>query len=162
MAVTHDGPSSTTRVYVDGQLVSSCHTGFNPSNIAVPVDLFIGRSMWSHDPYLSAELGCFRIYNRALRCVSCLYVCMELVLSPCRALISPVRCPIPQQRVGGGGGPLRGVPQGAHSSSHPFPDQGTSSSHCYSYIASDRDAPVNGASCMVRACDEAVCCWKSL
>lgn len=69
--MTYDAPSATNKMYIDGRLVGDC-TGsmsVNPSTIAAPKDLFIGRALWKDDDgsYLPAELGCFRMYGRALR-----------------------------------------------------------------------------------------------
>ncbi len=74
MAVTYDAPSATAKVYVDGVEKSSCG-GFDtkPSNIEL-THLVIGGSIFD-DLYWTGELGCFRLYDRALRCVFCVYVC---------------------------------------------------------------------------------------
>lgn len=66
MAVTYDASSATAKVYVDGVMKASCG-GFdtNPSNIEL-THLVIGGSIFD-DLYWTGELGCFRLYDRALR-----------------------------------------------------------------------------------------------
>lgn len=65
--MTYDATSTTTNVYIDGQLVAMCGgMPGNPGSIELAKDLFIGRSPYKNDPYLGGELGCFRIYNRTI------------------------------------------------------------------------------------------------
>ncbi len=69
VALTYDAPSTTATIYINGQQTcSNLATSTNPSNIAVAKDFFIGRA-FHHNPTLSGELRCFRIYSRALRWV---------------------------------------------------------------------------------------------
>ena len=153
MAVTYDEPSSTAKVYIDGQLVSTCSKfGFNPSNIhGVATDLFIGRSLEEVDPFLSGELGCFRIYNRALRCVRGrlgVFAYARLrYWGACMLMFTFHSTIIPQsqQRVRGGGRPLRWASEGAYSKPHYLSDQGAPSSHYHPHVASDGGSPVQGA-----------------
>lgn len=68
LAVTYDAPLSTLTVYVDGLPVgSSSSMVYKPSNIPAMTDFFLGRSLFDQDVYLHGELGCFSVYNRALR-----------------------------------------------------------------------------------------------
>ena len=67
LALVYDASASSVTMYVDGKKAGTCD-GFivKPSEIVKPSSMFIGRSL-SGDPYLGAELRCFRMYNRALR-----------------------------------------------------------------------------------------------
>lgn len=82
LAFTYDGSSATTNIYIDGELQSSCG-GFdtNPSNIQL-THFFIGASVWG-ESYVGGELGCFRVYNRALRSVSTKICCFSIRNSLC-------------------------------------------------------------------------------
>ena len=67
--MTFDG--STVKMYVNGRNVGTCNgMGQRFSKFPVAPDLFIGKAQWADPhPYLNAELGCFRVYNRVLRSV---------------------------------------------------------------------------------------------
>lgn len=70
MALTYNGASATSSIYVNGQLAGACRNiTAKPSDMAVATDLFIGRPHDSRLPYLNAQLGCFRVLDRALRYV---------------------------------------------------------------------------------------------
>lgn len=64
--MTYDGHLGTTKLYIDGHMTVDCGGNhLNPSSMKL-VDLFIGRQVdW--DSTLDGELGCLRVYNRALR-----------------------------------------------------------------------------------------------
>lgn len=95
MALTYDAPSTTAKIYIDGQQTCiNAATPTNPSNIAVARDFFIGRS-FHNNPTLSGEINCFRIYSRALRSV----VCVIIVVLIYKGLFqSPLRMTIQSSR----------------------------------------------------------------
>lgn len=67
LAIAYDASTSSVTTYVDGRAIGTCN-GFTvkPSQMNTPTFMYIGRSPGT-EPYLSAGLRCFRMYNRALR-----------------------------------------------------------------------------------------------
>lgn len=67
LALTHDGHLGTTKLYIDGHLAADCGGNhMDPSTMKL-VDLFVGRRVDSEHQTLDGELGCLRMYSRALR-----------------------------------------------------------------------------------------------
>lgn len=65
VAVTLSG--STGRLYVDGvQVGQNTAMTLKPSSLGNTTQNWIGRSEYSGDPYINAQIDQFRIYNRAL------------------------------------------------------------------------------------------------
>jgi len=65
VAVTLSG--NTGRLYIDGVLAgTNSNITIKPSNLPTTNLNYIGRSMYSYDPYLDGQVDDFRIYNRAL------------------------------------------------------------------------------------------------
>ncbi len=56
----------TMRLYVDGWLAASGPTTDLPADMGVTTQNWLGRSLWTADPYFMGLLDEFRIYNRAL------------------------------------------------------------------------------------------------
>jgi enterochelin esterase-like enzyme len=65
IAVTRSG--STGILYINSQ-EEDRNTGMtlNPADLGNTTNNYIGRSQWSHDPYLNGEVDDFVVYNRAL------------------------------------------------------------------------------------------------
>jgi len=64
---TSDGSTSKARIYINGLLVASSDTFPNaPDGLGLLPYEFIGRSLFSPDPYLQADIDEFRIWNGAL------------------------------------------------------------------------------------------------
>ncbi|MES5820562.1 family 43 glycosylhydrolase [Streptomyces sp. RG80] len=69
VTVTLDGASGTMVLYVDGVEAARTTTAIKPSDMydaAKDYSGYIGRSLYSADPYFAGEVDDFRIYNRAL------------------------------------------------------------------------------------------------
>lgn len=69
VTVTLDGASGTMILYVDGVEAARTTTTIKPSDLydaAKDHSGYIGRSLYSADPYFGGEVDDFRIYNRAL------------------------------------------------------------------------------------------------
>jgi len=65
VAVTLSG--NTGRLYIDGVLAgTNSNMTIKPSNLPATNLNYIGRSMYSNDPYLDGQVDDFRIYSRAL------------------------------------------------------------------------------------------------
>ena len=65
IVVVYDGDNGEAHLYTDGELRSSMTTTIALSQIDYRNN-WLGRSNWSHDPYLKAQLEDFRIYHVAL------------------------------------------------------------------------------------------------
>jgi hypothetical protein len=65
VVVTKNG--STGTLYINNQQVDT-NTGMtlNPADMGNTTNNYIGRSQWSNDPYLNADIDKFYVYNRAL------------------------------------------------------------------------------------------------
>ncbi|MEU6378811.1 family 43 glycosylhydrolase [Streptomyces sp. NPDC046909] len=69
VTVTLDGSTGTMVLYVDGVEAARTTTGIKPSELydaAKDYSGYIGRSLYSADPYFGGEVDDFRIYGRAL------------------------------------------------------------------------------------------------
>ena len=66
LAVVIDSATMTLRLYEDGSLVDTGETELLPSDLGVTTQNWLGRSMWTDDPYYTGSLDDVRIYNRAL------------------------------------------------------------------------------------------------
>lgn len=67
LALVYDAAASSVTMYVDGKSAGTCNgISTKPSERTQPTRMLIGRSL-SNEPYLPAELRCFRMYSRALR-----------------------------------------------------------------------------------------------
>ncbi|MBN2738194.1 MAG: hypothetical protein JXR70_14515 [Spirochaetales bacterium] len=65
LAVSKQG--STGILYINGEEAGrNNNVSLSPSDLGFTTFNFIGRSQWSHDPYLNAEIEEFFIYNRHL------------------------------------------------------------------------------------------------
>ncbi|MBN2735540.1 MAG: DUF5110 domain-containing protein [Spirochaetales bacterium] len=54
-------------LYLDGKEIGrNSSLTLSPSDLGETLNNYVGRSQWSHDPYLNAEVDDFRIYNRPL------------------------------------------------------------------------------------------------
>lgn len=69
--MVYDAHSATLAWYIDDSFVGACDgITHMPSELDPNMqDMLVGRSHFSHIPYIDAELDCLRMYNRALRCV---------------------------------------------------------------------------------------------
>ena len=56
----------TITLYLDGMSVASVRSPLTPSSLGFTINNWLGRSQWSADAYLSAQLDDFRIYDKAL------------------------------------------------------------------------------------------------
>ncbi len=61
-----DAAAMTVALYVDGTLIGSAATTKLPTDLGATTQNWLGRSMFSTDPYLDGMLDEVRIYNRAL------------------------------------------------------------------------------------------------
>lgn len=69
VTVTLDGATGTMVLYVDGVEAARTTTGVKPSELydsAKDYSGYIGRSLYSADPYFGGEVDDFRVYGRAL------------------------------------------------------------------------------------------------
>ncbi len=58
---------TTFKFFVNGQLIATdTKATLKPSDMGVTTQNFLGRSIWSNDPYIDLTLGDFRLYNYAL------------------------------------------------------------------------------------------------
>lgn len=65
IAITKSG--NTARMYLNGELAATNNNmTFNPSDMGVTVNNWIGRSQYSADPYLNGRVDDFSIFSRAL------------------------------------------------------------------------------------------------
>lgn len=66
VTVADDAPNGSLHLYVNGALVAEGPMPYALSSL--PDDqAFLGRSLWSHDPYFQGTFEEFRMYGRALR-----------------------------------------------------------------------------------------------
>lgn len=66
MTWTYNAATVTLRGYVNGQPGPVCSGSVTPSGMAAPTDMWIGKSAWTGDPYLTASMRDFKIYDRTL------------------------------------------------------------------------------------------------
>lgn len=66
MTWTYHAATLTLRGYINGQLGPVCVHPVTPSGMPVPTDMWLGKSAWANDPYLTASMRDFRIFSRTL------------------------------------------------------------------------------------------------
>jgi hypothetical protein len=65
-AVVIDSATMTLTLYIDGTPVDSGPTTLLPKNLGVTTSNWLGRSIYTADPYFNGAIDGFRIYGRAL------------------------------------------------------------------------------------------------
>lgn len=67
LAWTYNAATGVVRAYVNGQESGAC-SGFStsPNKILAPTDMWIGKSGYAADPYLTATLRDFKIFRKTL------------------------------------------------------------------------------------------------
>lgn len=68
MTWTYEAATNTVRTYINGQQSAFCAGTFanSPSEMPAPTDMWIGKSGFLLDPYLTARLRDFQIFGQTL------------------------------------------------------------------------------------------------
>lgn len=65
---TYEAATRTIRTYTDGKETAVCAGSFtsSPSEMPAPTDMWIGKSAYVWDAYLTAKLRDFKIFSKTL------------------------------------------------------------------------------------------------
>jgi hypothetical protein len=66
VAVTSDSAAGVTRLYVNGTQVAQQSTTLTPASLGTTSNNWLGRSLYTADPFLKGSISEFRIYRTAL------------------------------------------------------------------------------------------------